>query len=147
MAAGGQSGQLVVKDALQDGYGRACSGRRTGALIVSTVPQARAHGAVWVAVPAVGGRRFTALNVGGSINNGLHIGRPVGATSPRLLVCNNDATIKVLALPSLERVTDLVLPAPVNYGARTRPTSTPRAAREARGVLMPRRDARALNPT
>lgn len=60
--------------------------------------------------------------VGGSINNALCISKhprtsdTLHAGDTRLLVCNNDETIKVYSIPSLQRVTTLGLPTAVNYG-------------------------------
>ena len=37
--------------------------------------------------------------------------------STRLLICNNDETIKVYSLPGLQRITSIALPTAVNYAA------------------------------
>lgn len=61
--------------------------------------------------------------MGGSINNALCISNhprttdTQGAGDVRLLVCNNDETIKVYSLPSLQRITTLGLPTAVNYAS------------------------------
>ena len=66
--------------------------------------------------------RFASTTVGGSINNSLCISNhpattnSLGAGETRLLVCNNDETIKVYSLPSLHRITTLGLPTAVNNG-------------------------------
>jgi hypothetical protein len=52
--------------------------------------------------------------VGGSINNALCISNHMNET--RILVSNNDESIKVFSLPSLTRVTDIPLPTAANYG-------------------------------
>lgn len=56
--------------------------------------------------------RFGQTTVGGSINNSLEISKHLNDT--RILICNNDETIKVHALPSLSRVACLKLPTSVN---------------------------------
>ncbi|KAF9897002.1 hypothetical protein BX616_006357 [Lobosporangium transversale] len=58
--------------------------------------------------------RFAHTNVGGSINNALCISEHLGGT--RLLISNNDETIKVYSLPGLQRLTSIQLPTAVNYG-------------------------------
>jgi WD40 repeat protein len=61
--------------------------------------------------------------VGGSINNSLCISRHPrttdsnGAGEIRLLVCNNDETIKIYSLPSLQRITTIGLPTAVNFAS------------------------------
>lgn len=57
--------------------------------------------------------RFALTTVGGSINNALCISEHLGGT--RLMVSNNDNTIKVYSLPGLQRLTNIVLPTAVNY--------------------------------
>ncbi|KAJ3099331.1 Cilia- and flagella-associated protein 43 [Phlyctochytrium planicorne] len=56
---------------------------------------------------------FAQTTVGGSINNAMCLSSHQGQT--RLMICNNDETIKVYALPSLQRITSVSLPIPVNY--------------------------------
>ncbi|KAI9143811.1 WD40-repeat-containing domain protein [Paraphysoderma sedebokerense] len=76
---------------------------------------------------AVGGQRsqlmvrqlssnwYAHTSVGGSINNALCISsHPTGT---RLLVCNNDESIKVYSLPALQRIANISLPTAVNYVA------------------------------
>lgn len=58
--------------------------------------------------------RFAHTSVGGSINNALCISEHLGGT--RLLISNNDETIKVYSLPGLQRLTSIQLPTAVNYG-------------------------------
>lgn len=53
--------------------------------------------------------------VGGSINNAMCISQHLGGT--RLLICNNDETIKVYSLPGMQRVTSISLPTAVNYAS------------------------------
>ncbi|KAJ8325821.1 hypothetical protein QVD99_001544 [Batrachochytrium dendrobatidis] len=53
--------------------------------------------------------------VGGSINNAMCISNHAGST--RLLICNNDKTIKILSLPDLRRVSNISLPTAVNYAS------------------------------
>lgn len=66
---------------------------------------------------------FAQTTVGGSINNSLCISAHPRTTDShhagdiRLLVCNNDETIKVFSLPSLQRVTTIGLPTAVNYAS------------------------------
>jgi WD40 repeat protein len=55
------------------------------------------------------------MTVGGSINNALCISKHAG--QHRILVCNNDETIKVLSLPDLQRVCSLTFPTAVNYAS------------------------------
>ncbi|KAJ3304614.1 hypothetical protein HDV03_002567 [Kappamyces sp. JEL0829] len=55
------------------------------------------------------------LTVGGSINNALCISKHNGQT--RILICNNDETIKVYSLPDLQRITSISFPTAVNYAA------------------------------
>lgn len=50
--------------------------------------------------------------VGGAINNALHICEHLGET--RLLVCNNDETIKIFRLPSMEHIGDIRTSSAVN---------------------------------
>jgi len=57
--------------------------------------------------------RFALTSVGGSINNALCISEHLGGT--RLLISNNDNTIKVYSLPGLQRLTSILLPTAVNY--------------------------------
>ncbi|KAI8361946.1 WD40-repeat-containing domain protein [Mortierella sp. GBAus27b] len=76
---------------------------------------------------AVGGQRnqlmvrqlnsnwFAHTSVGGSINNALCISEHLGGT--RLLISNNDETIKVYSLPGLVRLASIPLPTPVNYAS------------------------------
>ncbi|KAG0256248.1 cleavage and polyadenylation specificity factor subunit 2 [Actinomortierella ambigua] len=54
-------------------------------------------------------------SVGGSINNALCISEHLGGT--RLLISNNDETIKVYSLPGLEPLTSIKLPVAVNYAS------------------------------
>ncbi|KAF9388709.1 cleavage and polyadenylation specificity factor subunit 2 [Podila verticillata] len=56
---------------------------------------------------------FALTSVGGSINNALCISEHLGGT--RLLISNNDNTIKVYSLPGLQRLTSIHLPTAVNY--------------------------------
>ena len=58
---------------------------------------------------------FAQTTVGGSINNALCISEHHG--SHRLLICNNDESIKIYTLPGLQRITSLSLPTAVNYCA------------------------------
>ena len=53
-------------------------------------------------------------SVGGAINNALHISRHLD--EDRLLVCNNDETIKVFSLPLLDHIEDIKLRSAVNSG-------------------------------
>jgi WD40 repeat protein len=53
--------------------------------------------------------------VGGSINNAMCISNHGGGT--RLLICNNDETIKIFSLPDLTRVQTIQFPTAVNYAA------------------------------
>ena len=53
-------------------------------------------------------------NVGGSINNALAISN---LTEPRILVCNNDESIKIVSLPTLEKTGSISLPTAANYVA------------------------------
>lgn len=57
-------------------------------------------------------------SVGGAINNCVHMAQHGGKT--RLLVCNNDETIKVFDLPSMEQVVTLRLNTAVNGGMARR---------------------------
>jgi WD40 repeat protein len=88
-------------------------------------PTSLAVGMGWV---AVGGQRsqicIKALqnpnpslqqsNVGGSINNALCIAPDAWNSVPRLYVCNNDETIKVFELPSMQRLNEVKVPFAVN---------------------------------
>lgn len=56
---------------------------------------------------------FAQTTVGGSINNAMCISEHLGG--PRLLICNNDETIKVYTLPGLQRTASISLPTAVNY--------------------------------
>jgi WD40 repeat protein len=64
-------------------------------------------------VRQLNGPWFAQTTVGGSINNAMCISNHLGST--RLLICNNDETIKVLSLPHLQRITTITLPTAVNY--------------------------------
>ena len=59
--------------------------------------------------------REAQLTVGGSINNALCISHHGG--QDRLLVCNNDESLKIYSLPGLERVASISFPTAVNYAA------------------------------
>ncbi|ORZ38126.1 WD40-repeat-containing domain protein [Catenaria anguillulae PL171] len=58
---------------------------------------------------------FQHLSVGGCINNSLVVAQHGGQS--RLLVCNNDETIKIYNMPSMNRIASLSLPTAVNYAA------------------------------
>ncbi|GJJ76386.1 hypothetical protein EMPS_08745 [Entomortierella parvispora] len=58
---------------------------------------------------------FAHTSVGGSINNALCISEHLGGT--RLLISNNDETIKVYSLPGLQRLASIQLPTAVNYAS------------------------------
>ncbi len=53
------------------------------------------------------------MSVGGSINNALRISHHGG--QDRILVCNNDETIKVFSLPDLQRVCSIQFPTAVQF--------------------------------
>ena len=53
--------------------------------------------------------------VGGSINNAICISQHLNDT--RILISNNDETIKIFSLPTLTRVADITLPTAVNYAS------------------------------
>lgn len=55
------------------------------------------------------------MTVGGSINNALCITKHAGQT--RILVCNNDETIKIYSLPDLQRIGSISFPTAVNYAS------------------------------
>jgi hypothetical protein len=55
------------------------------------------------------------MTVGGSINNALCISKFNDQT--RILICNNDETIKVYSLPDLQRITTISFPTAVNYAS------------------------------
>jgi WD40 repeat protein len=55
------------------------------------------------------------MSVGGSINNAISISHHGG--QQRILLCNNDETIKVYSLPDLQRITTLMFPTAVNYAS------------------------------
>ena len=57
------------------------------------------------------------ISVGGSINNALCISRHAPTNTTRLLICNNDETIKIYELPTLQRIASITLPTAVNYCA------------------------------
>ena len=54
-------------------------------------------------------------SVGGSINNSMCISEHLDDT--RLLISNNDETIKIYSLPSLTHISNLTMPTAVNYSA------------------------------
>lgn len=58
--------------------------------------------------------RMASTSVGGAINNCVHIAKHSGFT--RLFVCNNDETIKIYDLPSMDLVKTIRLSAAVNGG-------------------------------
>ena len=51
--------------------------------------------------------------VGGSINNAMTISSHLDST--RLLICNNDESIKIYTIPDMQRVAQITLPTAVNY--------------------------------
>ncbi|CAG8480122.1 4759_t:CDS:10 [Paraglomus brasilianum] len=53
-------------------------------------------------------------SVGGSINNSISIS--AHPTGTRMLISNNDQTIKVHSLPGMEQITTIKLPTAINYG-------------------------------
>lgn len=53
---------------------------------------------------------------GGSINNSLHINEHLDEV--RLLICNNDETIKVFNIPQMTNVANIKLPIAVNSGKK-----------------------------
>ncbi|KAI8914668.1 WD40-repeat-containing domain protein [Gorgonomyces haynaldii] len=55
------------------------------------------------------------VTVGGSINNSMFISNHFGET--RLLICNNDETIKIYSLPDLVRLQTIQFPTAVNAAA------------------------------
>jgi hypothetical protein len=72
-------------------------------------------------VRQLNGSWLSQTTVGGSINNALCISNHPRSTDnlsdTRLLVSNNDETIKIYNLPSLQRITTLGLPTAVNYAS------------------------------
>lgn len=56
------------------------------------------------------------MTVGGSINNALCITKQANG-QVRILICNNDETIKIYSLPDLQRITSLSFPTAVNYAS------------------------------
>eukprot|EP00126_Sphaerothecum_destruens_P014422 Sdes_comp25028_c0_seq1m22644 len=54
-------------------------------------------------------------SVGGSINNSMCISKHLDDT--RLLISNNDETIKIYSLPSLTHISNISMPTAVNYSA------------------------------
>ena len=57
---------------------------------------------------------YAHTSVGGSINNSIAItSHPLHGN--RLLICNNDESIKVYSLPGLQRISSIQLPTAVNY--------------------------------
>lgn len=58
---------------------------------------------------------FAHTSVGGSINNAMCIYNHQNET--RLLISNNDETIKVYSLPGLQRISSITLPTAVNYSS------------------------------
>ncbi|KAK9718180.1 hypothetical protein K7432_005695 [Basidiobolus ranarum] len=68
-----------------------------------------------LAVSQLNSNWFVNISVGGSINNALCISNHLGST--RLLVSNNDQTIKVYLLPSMYKVASISFPTAVNYAA------------------------------
>lgn len=58
---------------------------------------------------------MASTNVGGAINNCVNIAATHNG-HVRLYVCNNDETIKIFNLPSMEQVTTLKLNTAVNGG-------------------------------
>lgn len=56
------------------------------------------------------------MTVGGSINNALCISK-TSTNQTRILICNNDETIKVYSLPDLQRIASISFPTAVNYAS------------------------------
>ncbi|KAF9580544.1 hypothetical protein BGW38_002755, partial [Lunasporangiospora selenospora] len=59
------------------------------------------------------GNWSTQLTVNANINNALCISKHLDGT--RLLVCNNDQTIKIFSLPGMTRLPDITFPTAVNH--------------------------------
>ena len=59
--------------------------------------------------------RTAQASVGGSINNAMCLYKHNG--QDRLLICNNDESIKVFSLPDLERLHTIQFPTAVNYAS------------------------------
>ena len=57
-------------------------------------------------------------SVGGAINNALCIYEQLGEI--RMMVCNNDETIKVFSIPDFRLITTLSLTTAVNYGTNNK---------------------------
>lgn len=55
------------------------------------------------------------MNVGGAINNAVTLSKY--GEQVRLLVCNNDETIKIFSLPTLDQVCNIKLPTAANYAS------------------------------
>jgi hypothetical protein len=58
--------------------------------------------------------RSVDTQIGGTINNAIHISRHLD--QDRVMVCNNDQTIKAFTLPDLNKVATVQLPVAVNHG-------------------------------
>ncbi|RKP26200.1 WD40-repeat-containing domain protein [Syncephalis pseudoplumigaleata] len=56
-----------------------------------------------------------AWHIGGTINNAIHISRHLDQN--RIVVCNNDQTIKAFTLPDLNKVATVQLPVAVNHAS------------------------------
>ncbi|RUP49556.1 WD40-repeat-containing domain protein [Jimgerdemannia flammicorona] len=69
-----------------------------------------------LAIRKIDGQWITNTTLGSSINNALSISERPGEP-PRLMVCNNDETIKVFSLPSMRKVANILLPTAVNYAS------------------------------
>jgi hypothetical protein len=67
-----------------------------------------------VVVRSLGNDWMASTTVGGAINNCVHIAEHHGQV--RLFVCNNDETVKIFTLPSMEHVHTLRLDTAVNGG-------------------------------
>lgn len=103
LAVGGQRSQLMVRQLSSNWY-----------FYFSFFPFEFKDFTYWLAFHYF---RYAHTSVGGSINNALCISsHPTGT---RLLVCNNDESIKVYSLPALQRIANISLPTAVNYGKFT----------------------------
>ncbi|KAJ2709542.1 hypothetical protein H4R19_004198, partial [Coemansia spiralis] len=68
--------------------------------------------------PSTGPRRRRARDSAAFADDGVtSLNIMSGSDAPRLLVCNNDHTVRLLSLPGLDLITELTFPTAINYAA------------------------------
>lgn len=71
-----------------------------------------------ITIKRLDGTWMAQTTVSGTINNFIHLSRREGGQDLRLMICNNDETIKVFDVPSMQHITTMTFNAAVNAGTR-----------------------------